>query len=106
MNRLLIALLLVCGTSSAGETGGVDAFLSNFYADFNGRKIERLSSEYFHPGAQAVFGEHVTVLADQDDVKQMSLRFSAAWKSAGTTAQLSGMCRKYALGRTMFWPRY
>lgn len=66
-----MALLLVCGNGIAGETDGVDAFLSDFYADFNGRKIERLSSEYFYPGAQAVFGEHVTVLADQDDVGQM-----------------------------------
>lgn len=72
MNRLLPALLLfVCGTSLAADPDGADALLSNFYADFNGRKIERLSSEYFHPGAQAVFGEHVTVLTNADDVKGM-----------------------------------
>jgi hypothetical protein len=72
MNRLLTALLLlVCGVSFAGEPDGVDAFLSDFYADFNGRKIERLSSQYFYPGAQAVFGEHVTALSNQDDVRAM-----------------------------------
>jgi hypothetical protein len=67
----MMALLLVCGASFADEPDGVDAVLSDFYADFNGRKIERLSSEYFYPGAQAVFGEHVTVLASQDDVREM-----------------------------------
>lgn len=71
MIRLLMALLFVCGSSFAGEPDGVDAFLSDFYADFNGRKIERLSTEYFYPGAQAVFGEHVTVLSNQDDVRAM-----------------------------------
>src|SRR5512139_497290 len=71
MNRLLTVLLLVCGTSFAGEPDGVDAFLSVFYADFSGQNIERLSSEYFYPGAQAVFGEHVTVLSNQDDVRAM-----------------------------------
>lgn len=71
MNRLLMALLLVCGTCFAAEPDGVDAFLSDFYVDFNGRKIERLSNAYFHPSAQAVFGEHVTVLAKPDDVKGM-----------------------------------
>lgn len=70
MHRLLVALLIVCGTSFAGEREGVDVFLADFYADFSGRKIERLGG-YFHPGAQAVFGGHVTVLAREDDVKKM-----------------------------------
>jgi hypothetical protein len=40
-------------------------------AAFSGRKVERLSREYFHPGAQAVFGEHVTVLSNPDEVRGM-----------------------------------
>lgn len=71
MKRLLMVLLLACGASVAGEPDGVDAFLSDFYADFSGRNIERLSNGYFYPGAQAVFGEHVSVLSSQDDVKAM-----------------------------------
>jgi hypothetical protein len=67
----MMALLLVCGTSFAAEPDDVDAFLSDFYADFGGRNMERLSSEYFYPGAQAVFGEHVSVLSNQDDVRAM-----------------------------------
>jgi hypothetical protein len=71
MNRLLMLLLLVCSAGFASETDGVDAVLSDFYADFSGRNIDRLSNQYFYPGAQAVFGEHVTVLASQDDVRAM-----------------------------------
>ena len=71
MRRLLLALLFVCGASFAGERDGVDAFLSDFYADFSAQTIERLSTEYFYPGAQAVFGEHVSVLANEDDVRKM-----------------------------------
>lgn len=71
MNRLLVALLFVSGTSLAAASDGVDAFLSDFFADFSGRKIEKLSSEYFSTGAQAVFGEHVTVLSSPEDVRGM-----------------------------------
>lgn len=71
MKRLLTALLLLSGTTFAAEPDGIDAFLSDFYTDFNGRKIERLSNGYFHPGAQAVFGEHVEVLSGPDDVRAM-----------------------------------
>lgn len=71
MNRLLAALLLVSSTSFAAEPDGVDKLLSDFFADFSARKIERLSSDFFHPGAQAVFGEHVTVLSSPEEVRGM-----------------------------------
>ena len=73
MKRLLTVLLLACGNSFAGEPDGAHALLSGFYDDFNGRRIERLAEAYFHPGAQAVFGEHVTILSGQEDVKAMFL---------------------------------
>jgi len=83
MRRLLIALLLVCGNSVAGEPDGVDAVLSNFYADFNGRELDSLSNEYFYPGAHAVFGRHVTMLANQDDVRGMFSAILASLEKRG-----------------------
>jgi hypothetical protein len=83
MRRLLIALLLVGGNSVAAEPDGVDAVLSNFYADFNGREIDSLSNGYFYPGAHAVFGGHVTVLANPDDVRVMFAAILASLEQRG-----------------------
>ena len=98
MIRLMMSLLLVCSASFAGEADGVDAFLANFYADFNGRNIERLSNEYFHPGAQAVFGEHVSALANPDDVRTMFLAIIGGLEQRGYHHSVTRDVSKMRLG--------
>jgi hypothetical protein len=98
MIRLLTALLLVCSASFADEPGDADEFLSNFYADFNSRNIERLSSVYFYPGAQAVFGEHVTVLSNQDDVRTMFSAILGGLESRGYHRSVVTNVSKIQLG--------
>lgn len=71
MRLLLILLSLVSSVCHAAESDEIDSFLASFYADFSDHKIDRLSNNYFYPGAQAVFGEHVTILSSNDDVRGM-----------------------------------
>lgn len=71
MKLILMMLFSISGACRAVESDDVDLFLANFYSDFSEHKIDRLSSLYFHAGAQAVFGEHVAMLSSNDDVRAM-----------------------------------
>jgi hypothetical protein len=71
MKLMLMVLFFASGTCLAVDADDVDVFLTNFYSDFSEHKIDRLSSSYFHPGAQAVFGEHVSILSSSGDVRDM-----------------------------------
>ena len=71
MKLALMMLFLMSSACCAAESDDLDLFLANFYSDFSEHKIDRLSSLYFHAGAQAVFGEHVEILSSNDDVRAM-----------------------------------
>ena len=64
-------LFLMSSACRVAESDDLDLFLANFYSDFSEHKIDRLSSLYFHAGAQAVFGEHVEILSSNDDIRAM-----------------------------------
>ena len=68
---LLIVLLGVSFSCSSDEYGDVDAFVHGFYQSFSAQDIGRISRDFFHPNAQAVFGEHVSPLANEEDVRQL-----------------------------------
>lgn len=67
----LIALLSSSFSSFSDEHRDVDDFIHAFYQSFSEKDLARISTDFFHPNAQAVFGEHVLPLANEEEIKQL-----------------------------------
>ena len=100
MKLILMVLFFVSGACLATESDDVDLFLTNFYSDFSEHKIDRLSSLYFHAGAQAVFGEHVAILPGNDDVRAMFIAVLGGLDKKGYKRSVIKRMSKTRLGES------
>lgn len=100
MKLILIMLFFITGACRVAASDDIDVFLANFYSDFSEHNIDRLSSVYFHSGAQAVFGEHVAILSSNDDVRDMFIPILGGLAKKGYKRSVVKRVSKTRLGES------
>ncbi len=71
MKYLLIIFLFISSFLHAEEYNDFDKFIESFYDRFSQRELKRVSEEYFHEGAQFIFGEHIMVPGNSIEIESV-----------------------------------
>ncbi|WP_085297580.1 hypothetical protein [Cognaticolwellia mytili] len=53
------------------ELESFDDFITDFYASFSSRQLQKISEQHFHPNVQFIFGNHVMVPGNSKKVESI-----------------------------------
>jgi len=68
---LIFLILLFSQVSHANKAQKFDDFIYSFYSDFSQRHLKKVSTDYFHPDAQFIFGEHIMVPGSAQEIESV-----------------------------------